>query len=111
MTNWKPFYSHGRRYRPPCLRSNLPPVDYTGMDTIEPQNEYDGITDIWADQTIYEDPDYVPEDDYFEECHSTNKNTPEEWDCMFNIVKLINNINTSDDILKQVSLYSTFRNN
>ena len=35
-------------------------VDYTGMDTIEPESEYDGITNIWADKTINEDPDYVP---------------------------------------------------
>lgn len=35
-------------------------VDYTGMDTIEPESKYDGITDIWKDETIYEDPDYKP---------------------------------------------------
>ena len=41
-------------------RRNVPVVDYTGMDTIEPECEFDGITDIWADETIYEDPDYIP---------------------------------------------------
>ena len=40
---------------------NVPHIDYTGMDTIEPECDFDGITDIWADLTIYEDPDYVPE--------------------------------------------------
>jgi hypothetical protein len=40
---------------------NLPRVDYTGMDTVEPESEFDGITDIWADTTIDEDPDFVPE--------------------------------------------------
>lgn len=39
---------------------NYKKVDYTGMDTIEPESEYDGITNIWADQTIYSDPDYLP---------------------------------------------------
>lgn len=38
-------------------------VSYVGMDTIEPENEYDGITDIWADTTISYDPDYIPSDD------------------------------------------------
>ena len=42
---------------------NIPRVDYTGMDTIEPEDEFDGITDIWADLTIYEDHDYLPEED------------------------------------------------
>lgn len=38
-------------------------VCYTGMDTIEPENEYDGITDIWFDLTKSEDPDYDPTED------------------------------------------------
>ena len=46
-------------------------VDYTGMDTIEHESEYDAITDIWFDLTQAEDPDYVPtedeEDDYVPE--------------------------------------------
>jgi hypothetical protein len=41
-------------------RRNISKVDYTGMDTIEPESDYDGITNIWTDITIYEDPDYVP---------------------------------------------------
>jgi hypothetical protein len=44
-------------------RRNILRVDYTGMDTIEPESEYDGITDIWYDLTIHYDPDYVPEDE------------------------------------------------
>ena len=39
----------------------FPPVDYTGMDSII--DEYDGITDIWEDTTIGEDPDYDPEEE------------------------------------------------
>lgn len=42
-------------------------VDFTGMDTIEPESEYDGITDIWADNTIYTDPDYYPSEDEYDE--------------------------------------------
>ena len=44
-------------------RRNIPRVDYTGMDSIEPESEFDGITNIWADETIEEDPDYVFEED------------------------------------------------
>lgn len=44
-------------------RRNIKRVDYTGMDTIEPESEYDGITDIWADLTLSEDPDYEFEED------------------------------------------------
>jgi hypothetical protein len=50
---------------PSRSRRNVPRVDYTGMDTIEPESEYDGITDIWYDLTLQEDPDYVPEEDDF----------------------------------------------
>ena len=42
---------------------NINRVNYTGMDSIEPENEFDGITDIWADLTINEDPNYEEEDD------------------------------------------------
>lgn len=48
-------------------RRNIPRVDYTGMDSIEPENEFDGITNIWADETIEEDPDYVFEEDQDDE--------------------------------------------
>jgi len=44
-------------------RRNIKRVNYTGMDTIEPECEFDGITDIWADLTIYEDSDYEFEED------------------------------------------------
>ena len=44
-------------------RRNIPRVDYTGMDSIEPESEFDGITDIWADLTIQEDSDYEFEED------------------------------------------------
>jgi len=47
------------RYR----RRNIPVVNYTGMDTIEPECEYDGITDIWYDDSYSYDPDYVPEEE------------------------------------------------
>ena len=45
------------------FRRNIMPVDYTGMDTIEPESEFDTITDIWADLTLVEDPDYEFEDE------------------------------------------------
>ena len=44
-------------------RRNIPIVDYTGMDSVEPEDEFDGITDIWFDHSIDYDPDYVPEED------------------------------------------------
>ena len=44
-------------------RRNVPRVNYTGMDIVEPESEFDGVTDIWADCTVDEDPDYVPEED------------------------------------------------
>lgn len=48
-------------------RRNIPVVDYTGMYTIEPYDEYDGITNIWDDDTVWYDSDYNPEDDDAEE--------------------------------------------
>ena len=44
-------------------RRNIKRVNYTYMDTIEPECKYDGITDIWFDLTLNEDPDYVFEED------------------------------------------------
>ena len=44
-------------------KRNQAAVDYTGMNTFEPINEYDGNIDIYTDYTIYEDPDYNPETD------------------------------------------------
>lgn len=44
-------------------RRNIKQVDYTGMDTIEPYDEFDGITDIWYDESISYDPDYEPSED------------------------------------------------
>ena len=41
-------------------RRNIKRVDYTGMDSIEPECEF---TDIWFDTTIEEDPDYEFEED------------------------------------------------
>ena len=43
-------------------RRLIPRVNYTGMDCIEPESEYDGITDIWADNSKYVDSDYEPSD-------------------------------------------------
>jgi hypothetical protein len=45
------------------LRRNIKNVDYTGMDTIEPESEFDVITNIWEDLTLEEDPDYEFEED------------------------------------------------
>ena len=35
-------------------------VNYAGMDTIEPECEYDFMTNIWHDETIESDPDWLP---------------------------------------------------
>jgi uncharacterized FlaG/YvyC family protein len=34
------------------------PTSYVGMDSIEPEDEYDGITDIWYDNSVNYDSDY-----------------------------------------------------
>ena len=44
---------------PPMSRSGrVKLIDYTGMDTIEPTDEDDGITDIWYDESIHYDEDW-----------------------------------------------------
>lgn len=45
------------------MKRNRKVVDYTGMDTIEPDNEFDGITDIWTDETLSKDSDYEPSEE------------------------------------------------
>lgn len=45
-------------------KRNIKKVSYVGMDTIEPKSEYDAITNIWFDKTIYYDSDYEFEEDY-----------------------------------------------
>jgi hypothetical protein len=44
-------------------RRSVSRVDYTGMDTIEPESEDDYITNIWYDESVWYDSDYVPEED------------------------------------------------
>lgn len=44
-------------------RRNIPRVDYTGMDSIEPESEFDGITDIWFDESLWYDSDYEFEEE------------------------------------------------
>jgi hypothetical protein len=58
---FEPYISSKKEPRYP--KRSIKPVNYTGMDTIEPEDKYDGITNIWADQTIYWDSDYVDEDE------------------------------------------------
>jgi len=68
----KTYISDNKRFHNKRFRNF---VIYTGMDSIEPESKYDGITDIWMDTTIHYDPDYVPsedededdDDDYYEE--------------------------------------------
>jgi hypothetical protein len=55
-------------------------VDYTGMDTIEPECEYDGITDIWYDESVWYDSDYVPEDDEDED--EDEEDDEDDEDCI-----------------------------
>ena len=52
--------------------------NYTGMDTIEPLNEYDAITNIWEDVTIYEDPDYEYETDEDDESEDEEEDEESE---------------------------------
>jgi hypothetical protein len=89
--------------------AKIPRVNYIGMDTIEPESEYDGITNIWADETIHDDPDYKPYSKKTNIITITNNNTtrttpktiytpiytPEEQIFVTNIKKLTNIINTS----------------
>ena len=44
-------------------RRNIPRVNYTGMDAFEPDDKMNEETDIWADKSIKNDPDYVFEED------------------------------------------------
>lgn len=59
-------------------RRNIPDVNYTGMDTIEPEDEFDGITDIWFDATIEEDSDYEFEEDEDDEDEDDEDEDDEE---------------------------------
>jgi hypothetical protein len=63
-------------------KRNIPRVDYTGMDTIEPESENDGITNIWYDNSIHYDDDYVndnveddDEDDELDFCDDEDDNS------------------------------------
>lgn len=44
-------------------RRNIQRINYAGMDTIEPESGFDGITDIWFDESQFYDTDYVFEED------------------------------------------------
>jgi len=59
-------------------KRNCAQIDYTGMDTVEPFNEYDGITNIWADQTVDEDPDYEYDTDEDDTDEDEEENCLEE---------------------------------
>lgn len=41
-------------------KRNVPVVDYTGMDVVDPPDENDHTFDIWVDNSIKYDPDYTP---------------------------------------------------
>jgi hypothetical protein len=71
----KPYISSKKEPRYP--KRSIKPVDYTGMDTIEPEDKYDGITNIWADQTIYWDSDYLDEDETEDEDDDKDDDTKE----------------------------------
>lgn len=60
-------------------RRNIPRVNYTGMDTNEPESEFDGITDIWLDLTLSEDPDYEFEEDEDEEDEDDEQEERRRW--------------------------------
>ena len=54
---------------------NILRVNYTGMDTIEPESE---STDIWADKTFEKDPDYEFEEDEDEDDDEYEEDDEEE---------------------------------
>jgi len=60
VTNAKKAIENAEKGR---WRRKVPVVDYTGMDTIEPESEEDGITDIWYDDSYSYDSDYEPEEE------------------------------------------------
>lgn len=69
--------ANSKSHRP---RRNIPRVDYTGMDTIEHECEFDGITNIWSDLTIQEDPDYdFEEDEEDEEDEDQYEDDKSKW--------------------------------
>lgn len=57
---------------------NILRVNYTGMDTIEPESESDKITDIWADKTFEKDPDYEFDEDEDEDEEDDEEEKP-KW--------------------------------
>ena len=66
-------------------KRNIPVVDYTGMDTIEPESEDDGITNIWYDNSIHYDSDYEfeeddDEDDELDSCVDASNDDDSEYD-------------------------------
>ena len=66
-------------------KRNIPVVDYTGMDTIEPESEHDGITNIWYDNSIHYDSDYEfeeddDEDDELDSCVDASNDDDSEYD-------------------------------
>lgn len=66
-------------------KRNIPRVDYTGMDTIEPESKFDGMTDIWYDESIHFDDDYIPndeeEDDEDDESDLCTEDNDDDVDC------------------------------
>jgi hypothetical protein len=79
-------------------RRNIARVDYTGMDTIEPECEFDEITDIWADLTIQEDPDYEFEEDEDneEEDDEDDEDDEEEDEEVYNFAKIHPELTTKE---------------
>lgn len=59
------------------LRRNIPVVSYVGMDFVEPESEFDGINNPWADTSIYYDSDYIPEDEDSDEDDNEHDNEDE----------------------------------
>ena len=58
---------------------NIKKVCYMWMDTIEPE-DVDGITNIWEDITIYEDPNYDPSSEEEDEEEDEEKDEEEDED-------------------------------
>ena len=80
-------------------RRNIPLVNYRGMDTIEPDSEYDGITDIYYDNSIHSDPDYIPEDEDEDE---------DEEEVLYNIFIKPMKTNIRNDYVKKLRSYKKY---
>jgi hypothetical protein len=81
---------------------NYKKIDYSGMDSIEEESEYDGTKNILHDDTLYSDPDWLPIEKHATEKHATEKKlatTNHEKNYILTFIK--NYIAIFEDVKKQ----------